>query len=353
MTNARADKQGKADNPWQLFGIDLTGIGRAWIEGWQEVLDWPAFAWLRPKSVIAVTMADSERRLYANGRWLSGDKKGVSAQYSAAVLPDSLLLKRQLNMPPLSSEDLHQAMAFEVEGLTPFGVDGTVWGYRASDRPGGKRVDLVIGARAHVERQLADAASSGREIWALGADGQPVVMQGFGERRRQVRERNQVRVVVILALLALVLSLALVAMPALEAHRSLASAERAYAQLQSKVSKVSKARESLVDQATVAQAVADHLQQVPRPLLLLQTLSGVIPDTAYLERLDIDGTHVRLTGQADNASGLMQILGKIPGFDNVQAPTAITRNARTGKERFVIEFDLQTPGAKLASGGKS
>lgn len=353
MTNARADKRGKADNPWQLFGIDLAGIGRAWVEGWQEALRWPAFAWLRPRSVIEVTMPDGGRRMYANGHWLADDKSDTAAQYQAVVLPDNLLLSRQLTLPPLSGDDLQQALVFEVEGLTPFGMEGTVWGYRAIDHAGVKRVELVICSRAHAARQLVESAISGQdpEIWALDADEQPVVMQGFGERRRLVRERSQVRLVAVLGLLAALLSLTLVAVPVLDAHRRLSSAEQAYAQLQNRVSKVSSDREKLVNQATVAQAIADHLRQVPQPLLLLDLLSGVIPDTAYLERIDINGSHVRLVGQAENASSLMQILGKTKGFDNVQAPTAITRNSRTGKERFVIEFDLGA--SKSTTGGQS
>ncbi len=94
------------------------------------------------------------------------------------------------------------------------------------------------------------------------------------------------------------------------------------------------------------QRVADYVAVRPDPRAILGRLSVLIPDSAYLTRFEIRGDTVIIGGLAENAAGLMEIVGAQAEFREVRAPAAITRDRSSGRESFTMEF-------KLADGGDS
>ncbi|MHB8920966.1 MAG: PilN domain-containing protein [Halothiobacillus sp.] len=355
MIDKRQAKLDTAPNPWLFLGFDLRQIPAVWLDGWKEALRWPILAWLNTAPPVRVFQVDGTETLYTKGGWWPlkpTDKSASHSDFRALLLPDDVLLHRVIVLPKMPGSDLQQVLSFEVDGITPFGRDQTVWGYQiVSETAQNQRIELVITARAQIEQALMKRNSSvpadmleqdALELWAMGEQSRPVTLIGFAEQRRQRFIRRRVLQMAALLLLIPVLTIALAGVPMVEAQLRWVHAQQDMATVQAQSTAIDAKRSQLVAQSQSAQSVMDYLKTLPQPLAILELLSAKIPDTAYLERFDMNAQRVIITGQADNAASLMQVLGATPGIQNVRAPSAITRNPMNNKERFTLEFGVQS-----------
>lgn len=348
MSNTRETGQRAADNPWVFMGFDLRQIPALWFAGWKEALSWPLFAWLKVSPIVRVYYPDGARAYYANGQ-LSAQETSVASRQNAAfhalILPERILLSRAMVLPKMSTADLQQTLQFEVDAVTPFDPAQTVWGYRIDDQQWEtQRVDLVLSSRAHIERLIGQMALpvgvEALELWGMNARSQPIGLIGYAEQRRKRYIRSRIMQIVSLLLMIPLLVLAIASVPMVAAQIRLSHAKQAMATLESKSGMVEAQRSELLAQSQSGQVVLSYLKTIPQPLFVLNLLSKHIPDTAYLERFDMNIQRTLITGQADNAAALTQILGALPELQNVHAPSAITRNPQNNKERFTLEFTV-------------
>lgn len=346
----RESRSEQGRESWVFLGVDLSRLPRLWLDGWREALSSTWLSRVIPPEAVDVQWPDGECRRYRGGIW--SECRGRPGRYRAVLLDEADVLTRRLDFPPLSGRDLERAIAFRISGLTPFGSDETAWGFaqeRVGDRQrhAGQRSVIVALANARdvaVRLGNAPGGAQNNEVWAPTPEGPPVVLLGYGERRRYRRRRGKLIQAILLAAFVLALSLLILAVPAFEAKARLSEAQSSMAVLQEKAREVQAARERLVLQADQAKRIARHLEGASEPLRLVDRLSALLPRTTYVEQLAVTGRHARVTGQSDNASALLGRLGDEPGFYNVRAPTAITRSRATGKDRFVIEFDFRPEG---------
>jgi Tfp pilus assembly protein PilN len=75
---------------------------------------------------------------------------------------------------------------------------------------------------------------------------------------------------------------------------------------------------------------------------VLDELSRIVPNTAYVSNLRYRENTVEMQGSADNASSLIPLLERSPVFENVAFNAPSTRG-RDGKETFSIKADIEKP----------
>lgn len=358
---------------YTLFGLDLLQLAEHWRQGWLEALRWPCLARLLPPEPVRLLRPDG-----SEASWPARAKPAATHSL-AVVLPDDLVLRQQLHLPLLPAAEQRQALELAVQAASPFPADATVWGYHSEPDGKGVRIDLALAASAHVadylDQVFGDAAprdstaatgaatataadtltappaspsppppSARRrgdrdvEVWA---DGTPfVVLQGFGETRREARLRRARLQIAALLGLSLVLLLALAASPALHKQQQVADAQARLDALGREVAPIVATRDALGKTNLQLQAIATYIEARPDPVLVLGRLTQLLPDSVHLTRLEIKGHTVTIGGLADNAAGLMDTLGTQADFRDVKAPSAITRDRATGRESFSIEFKL-------------
>jgi general secretion pathway protein L len=186
----------------------------------------------------------------------------------------------------------------------------------------------------------ADVTPLDCEVWGITPNKDPVILMGYGEDRRARYLRRQIWQRVALLIMVPVWIMLLFAAPALQARKSLQEAEQAFQILQAKSSTLEQTRNMVQMQSQSLDDVMAYIKMQPQPLAVLNLLSEKIPDTAYLQRFNINAQRVAISGQADNAAALMQVLGGVPGISNVRAPSAITRMAGSSKELFALELNV-------------
>lgn len=331
---------------WTLFGLDLPDFGRRWRNGWEEALRWSAFAWLSPEEPVRVLFPDGGEAVCL-GPGLAPAPPGAVPRAVAVVLPESDALVRELALPRLTDGELRDALALEVAAINPFPPDQAVWGWRAEPEDDRLRVRLALAARrevdAHLEREVDRIAGAAVEVWAEG--GTPVVLQGFAEHRRAARIVARRRQILAALVAALVLLFVLAATPVLQAGQRAVEAQARYEALKDDTADVTAARSELATANDRVRALRALVAERLDAAWLIETLSRILPDDAFLTRLEVRGRQVRITGQAANASQLMDALSAAGPFRDVRAPSPISRPVGADRESFVIELVVADEGA--------
>ena len=328
----------------RLFGVDLASVAGYLRDGWAEALQWPAFKWLTPEEPIRVLRADGSERVQ---RGMAGRIEQTQAQprFVAIELPDDVVLRRSLVLPPLADSELKQAIELDVRSASPFAEDELVWGYEVQ-RGTRLRVGVALTSKRFVERvveslrpRLGDAVP---EVWASGEP--PVLISGYGESARMARTRRLRLASFALLGLAGVLLATLAVTPTLQVRERALEAMRKSDELAETVKPQAELRGELArlgDQARLLGSASEPRHDI---VALIDQLTRSLPDDVFLSRLEIAGAAVKITGQADNAAQLLQILGADPAFREVRAPSGLARGPAGGKEGFVIEFRATSEG---------
>lgn len=327
---------------WTLFGFDLRKLGGLWQQGWSEAAQWPLLRKLVQPLPVVVRHADGQYVRWIGDHAERLDGAVAKGPFQAFEMPPEAVLFRTLRLPPLTRSELEDAVALEVSAASPFAEADRVWGWRADPAgDGALAVTIAIAARAQAEEVLGTAGEASAEhyrpeLWAFDA-GRPVVLRGFGEARRRTAQRRCLYRDLLLLAVALGLVLVLAASPVLQARQQVFQAQDAFWKLHGETQDLVAARDRLVDQGARIRAVQAWLDNAPQPMPLLERLTALIPDDAYLTSLEIKRDTVIASGLAQNAAVLIESLGAQPGFVDLR-PSGIARDRSSGLETFRVEF---------------
>jgi general secretion pathway protein L len=331
----------------QRAPFDAGAALRELLQPWRELHLWPPFTWLTPLAPVRLLQADGGESSWV-GETRVADTAGQArpARYTAVELPESQRLECRLELPPMPPSQVRDAVALEVRTASPFEPTDLVWGWRAQAGDGPSiRAVAVLASRRAVERQFGALAgrldpATAPEVWALDDQGRPIVVQGYGEAaRRQHGARGRLLATVLLGA-ALAIAAAAAVTPTVQVKMRTMQAARAYQEAERQMAPLLAQREQLVrtlgDLEALREAMGDHVET----LAVLDVLTQLIPDDTWLQRLQVLGAKVTVSGQTPNAAALMNTLSSHPGVRDVKAPAAATRSMAGGRENFTIEWTL-------------
>lgn len=334
--------------------MDVSQWPQQWAAAADLLLRSRALRWLTPAVRVELLQADGSTSHWdlSHGLAQPADGAAESAVGAIELLPGQVL-RRQLRLPRLARADLARAIELEVASATPFPAERTAYGYAVAADPGDDTVgvELALTSRQEIDKrlqQLAPAARDGApEVWVLPSGhghGQrafaPLVFEGYGgAQRRRLTARGQGQRLLLL-LLALALLAAVVVTPTAQARLRAIEAQQAFDRINAEAAPQVAQREQLVRQTERLRAVGRLAEQQLALLPVLDMLTRVLPDSAHLSTLRIEGNKVSLNGLADDTAALVQRLGQEPGVGEVRSPSAATRMGANVKESFTLELTL-------------
>ncbi|MBA6414271.1 general secretion pathway protein GspL [Parahaliea sp. F7430] len=330
-----------ASQQWQLFGFDMRNLGRYWQQAWAEFL-WGDQSPLRPRlDEVVLLESESGSEYYQAGRSV----QPTATDCQALLLPDDLVLFKRLRVPVAAEAELAAVVALEVSSSSPFLADDTGYGWTRIGRD-----------EQHIHLQLAIVSLSAsmryigrvydihdlqaRELWAR-SEGEPIVIQGFGETKRLQRyKRRLLRISALLGLCAL----ALLGMLSLAAGSSYIEM-RYYNALNESVSAQARdaanMRAALLDANETIRVVNEISATYPSPHVELAKLTHLLGDDAYIVQYLQQGEGLRIRGRAIDAASVVQKLTSAPGYAEVNSPQAITAVGNTGLQQFSLNIQLK------------
>ena len=73
--------------------------------------------------------------------------------------------------------------------------------------------------------------------------------------------------------------------------------------------------------------------------VLLNNLAQTLPDHTWLFEVELHGLEVNISGESEDAAGLLAAIDGSPDFANARFTAALTRGTQDNSERFALSFD--------------
>jgi len=336
----------------KLFGLDLRELTAELHDAFHKLVRMP---WLRRAMPFTLVKVAGDAATIAGARaqgmhieWTDLSSDVLERVTHTAVLLDSeQVLQRSLTLPPMAPAALRSAIELDVQTMTPFAPQDTLWSYvqhPLAKAQGRQRVEVVIASRNQVEQALrlqsARLPGDGHpEVWAP-AGAELVVLPGFGEPARLRSEAKRRNWILMGLGIVLALGVALAVTPSLQLRMRAIDASQQLAALTKTSAEVMAQRQALVEGGANLGKLQERLQQQLNHLQVLAVLTKVLPDDSAAQRVVLRGTKLTVQGLTSNASNVVALLAKTPGFLDVRLPTAVTRAPGSGKENFVLEANI-------------
>ncbi|MBV1787976.1 PilN domain-containing protein [Marinobacterium sp. D7] len=263
------------------------------------------------------------------------------------TVPPGELLCKVISLPAATEPRMSSVLGYELDRHTPFSSAQAGYGYRILHRDR---------ATAKIDVELFVLPDSKRRplLQALNDAGlKPdyLLPEGLEEDRRTLNllDSDQVTTLATPRIrFPAILLLALVALVAFAFYQR----DRQIAALEAEVA----VQEPLAEQARQLkseigslQAGGEYIRQMksthPSTLILLDEMTRLLPDSTWLNRLELDGNEIRIQGESSSASELIGLLEQSELFGQAEFSAPVTINPRTRKERFALTLSVAQEGA--------
>lgn len=315
---------------------------RAGIEGGELVLTPPAPA--TPVRIALVPEAAAARPLVAQALVRDEEPPAV-----VLALQGARVLRRTLELPMAAEENLRQVLGFELDRQTPFRAEQVYFDCRVQRRDLAARqlvAEFALVPRAAVDAELATLEAAGVPLEAMdGVDaaGERLGFNLLPRERRAPRARFWLKVNLALAALALLLLGAVMAQSVANRERALAALEARTDKAQVEARSVAALRNTLKQAIDGASFLTERKSARPPTIDVMLDLTRRLPADTWLQRFSVNADQVQLQGQSREAAALITLLQQSPYLEGPALQGAITPDARTGKEQFLIQAKLRNP----------
>jgi general secretion pathway protein L len=279
-----------------------------------------------------------------SGEWLAAFR---ASRVELRLHPDQVLVQ-PLEFPRQAVEFLDGMIRAQIDRLTPWSAHEVAFGWSDPETAGGDRVHLMLAATS--KRAIEPLIALGRHVGA-----QSVV--GVVEQNSDAEQPRWIKVfdVSIQGMAGLTFSMPRVLGLGLLGAGALAAASLAIAaylgdsldlerqQLQHQIAERRAAlRLSQNGAAGSPQALlVKRKQSTPAAVMVLESISKVLPDGTYVTELRVEADKVQIVGMTQDAPPLIRLIEQSPQFTRATFFAPTTRTQNEPGERFHIEAHIK------------
>lgn len=331
----------------------MTGRGQQTL-GVQAALDRLAWGVVDLKRLLvehgAWPAASSVAVAPDGGRWLvAGErlrKRGGNRKAESLLVPQSECLSGVVQLPTMSHKALNGAIEEALWRVSPLPPDQIVAAWRTEPEADGWAVHWSMCRRSTRDQLQAQHGLRDDAVVFLERQGRALPVRDKAWLRQTLRQRWMDGVGVLLLLLSLMaLSLPAV-MPLVLKRQAVVRAVEHVNVLVPKADPLRQKMDELRRQAGLAEELRKNIAADVPLASVVEGLSAGLPGDTWLDRIEINGHEVRITGLTANATELIAHLSKQSTFADVRATGANVRDGALNKERFTFEMRWRTEGAK-------
>ena len=340
-------------NQWELFGFDLTKLGRLLRLGVRQMLydesSWFASTFQPPLWVKS------------GGQWESWSSVGPGEcvaeinstiaprdnRFYAAAVPEDAVLFKNIRLP--QSEELHlqEAMALEIAVSSPFPETERIAGWKIVSRDRSSiDVLLAISSKNAADDAMSDWAQQNAHLaqgnktalCALHPSGHLIEFPSYTDPAREAlyvrRLRNAASSVLAIAVCACLI----LAMPVGSSAYRAARLEGQNALIRDEAAVIDRSIDRLHRQRAVLDLILDDFKSRPDYAARLESVASTAPDGTFLEAMTMSDSGIEVTGYSTNAAEYMRLLTEQDQYTDVSARSTFLREQRSGLERFTIDW---------------
>jgi general secretion pathway protein L len=267
-------------------------------------------------------------------------------------LDDETVLSVKATLPAAARGDLRDAIALRMAELTPFSEDEVLFDLGMPSRHGPDTVSVraFVVPRDAVATAVDELVRLGIPIdGIIASETEEVTGTGAPDFAPEIPRRRAARrgLAFALACMFLASSTAWLHWTVVERQQHIRDTLRtAVAASLDKVRRANALDTEIVGlTASLSSPFARRADQVS-PLELLDGISEILPDDAYLTGFRWSDGQVVMTGMAGDASALIRILEASPLLSEVRFSAPVARDARLNRDRFSVTARAGLPGAR-------
>ena len=283
--------------------------------------------------------------------YLAGlERRTRSAGTVGLRLPYSACFVRRVELPAVAKRDFGRMLAIDLERSTPFKLKDVLTAFEAGDTPSAKgllKVRHLIIKRKAIEGLKSEIEALGLKVTRIecmqeaGTSALPVNFLA-SDAATEPAPRSTGVVSKLLAVTAAGLA-------ASAAYIYVDRHEQAWQALQAETGKLKAKALAQKDAIAKSQSAYAEIANYQRlraetvsKVAILEELTRILPDTAWVTDLKIDGSTVDISGLAVSAAALVPILERSKVFVDATSTASLTFDPREEKERFAIRARIRS-----------
>ena len=253
-------------------------------------------------------------------------------------------------LPAAAEGDLGRIMTHKLDLLTPWSAEQGYVAHKVLGRRRDGMLEVLVAAasRPRLDELLRDLASLGVRPAAVD-----VAVPGAGDPTAGVdllrtgtpeRRGGMARLLLAVGVLLLCAALGVIGWQIQQRRQLLDQQSRLVVGLEQRLADLPDLQGRIETLRAQARFFADDRSSRPSPLLVLEVLSRLLPDSVWLTEIRLDGSELLISGLAEDASTLVPLVEGAPEFEQVrfQAPsTRVTVRGADDREREVERFSLR------------
>ena len=279
-------------------------------------------------------------------------KGTLSSPTSVSVrLPKNQVLRRKVELPSATAENLREVLSFEMDRHTPFKAREVYYDYRiegANPQTDRIAVELAVVPMGVAQRFQDKAEGWGFEVDEVGvAYGDTYEAPFFklvsADRRHQGRGVARA-VTAILAIAILGLLLVAAYLPLERKKAELAAVENRLQEVRKVALEADKLRNEVEERLAQSEFLVGLKRGSPSVTHLFDEVTGLLPDNTWVIQFSRKGDTLTLAGYSSKASSLIGLLEESALFDEVRFSSPVTLDSRLNLDRFNITASISGQG---------
>lgn len=261
------------------------------------------------------------------------DKTAVVAE-----VPSDQVLTKRIELPMAAEETMHQVLSFEMERQTPFRADAVYFDHEVVERNATQQT-IEVELRV-VPRQFIDPALAVLADWNLTPT--DIIHQAdsgtFSVRFVSSRYKGagSPRVLAMLVGVNAALLMAILLVPVAKQHAYVDELEAELERARATALAAAGLEERVSQLEMELRTLISRKQASPTMVELVNEISKLLPDTTWLQRLEVKNGEAHLRGVSSAATSLIAVIEGSNMFEEVRFRSPVTRDRATGGERFYV-----------------
>lgn len=276
-------------------------------------------------------------------------RQGAASSPIALTIPRELCFRRITTIPASAASRAAAILDIEFAGLSPVAANAFMGGMTVASTEtakGQSDVEHILLHRDIASEIVDQLRQAGVSVGALlllplNDSGRPIILETSGALfgRSQFRWWLKATAVSLMGLTAA----AVLAMSAItwQAASVINRLQEEQAALQESAKKVRAQLAARQDKEAAVTAIAQWNTSNANAINAIEVLSALLPDSAYLDTLAIDGTSISLDGAAQAPEPLISTLEASPAFEGAAFAAPVYRNQTDALARFAIKVKLE------------
>ncbi len=266
-------------------------------------------------------------------------------------IPKNQAVSQDIFLPAATEENLAQVMTYELDRYTPFTAKEVYFSYIKlgyTENKATLHLRLVLTKKETLENLYEQLVNLGLKPAVVDAEMPDDVIQTetredynlLPEHLRLPINRKPLYALIGSLLFMVSLLVVLFVLPLQMGASGIEKLKQHARRSEALAFTIEDSKKSLDYLYRATQQLVNDKNETPAMVDIINALSQALPDDTWVSYFRYNNKNLQLTGQSANASALIAVLEKLPYFQNVKFVSSVTKDRRTGLERFQISIDV-------------